>query len=302
VDPTPFFDFARERHNIYLRRQAGLPRSEWTSDPILAHYRFTNVYRELDATTIHHRQLVRQQIVHPPELLLAIVVYRWFNRRETADAIFSRADLMPSAFDEFFRTGETAYMKEQILAHCGDGPYVTGAYIVRTYEGSSKLDGVLWAIRTFHQSARPHRGESTSWLDMGMLLDTHEHSMEEVWDWLVKFPLIGPFGAYEIVCDLRYTPLLDDAPDRLAWANPGPGAMRGLNRLHGREVSRHAPRAQYIAEMRELLACAHGNWWPKTPAADWPAWEMREVEHTLCEFDKYRRVQLDEGRPRGVYR
>jgi hypothetical protein len=29
---------------------------------------------------------------------------------------------------------------------------------------------------------------------------------------------------------------------------------------------------------------------------------MREVEHTLCEFDKYERVRTGEGKPRGVYR
>jgi hypothetical protein len=34
----------------------------------------------------------------------------------------------------------------------------------------------------------------------------------------------------------------------------------------------------------------------------WPSWEMRDVEHTLCEFDKYERIRLGEGRTRGVYR
>jgi len=123
--------------------------------------------------------------------------------------------------------------------------------------------------------------------------------MREVHEWLVKFPLIGDFGAYEIVCDLRWTKLLDKAPDTMEWANPGPGAMRGLNRLHGRDVKRHVPREQYIREMRELLYVSH-QFWP-TPSEHWPALEMREIEHTLCEFDKYERVRLGEGRPRGVY-
>jgi hypothetical protein len=33
----------------------------------------------------------------------------------------------------------------------------------------------------------------------------------------------------------------------------------------------------------------------------WPKWELREVEHTLCEFDKFERTRLGEGRPRGVF-
>ena len=30
--------------------------------------------------------------------------------------------------------------------------------------------------------------------------------------------------------------------------------------------------------------------------------EMREIEHSLCEFDKYERVRNGEGKPRGLYR
>ena len=43
--------FAIERHKIYLRRSAGQP-FPWTDDPILQKYKFNNIYRELDKTTI----------------------------------------------------------------------------------------------------------------------------------------------------------------------------------------------------------------------------------------------------------
>jgi hypothetical protein len=42
---------------------------------------------------------------------------------------------------------------------------------------------------------------------------------------------LGPFLAYEIVTDLRFTALLENAPDIMTWANPGPGAKRGITRL-----------------------------------------------------------------------
>ena len=38
--------------------------------------------------------------------------------------------------------------------------------------------------------------------------------------------------------------------------------------------------------MRELLAVAP-SYWP----ADFAPWEMREVEHWCCEYDKYRRAK-----------
>ena len=32
-----------------------------------------------------------------------------------------------------------------------------------------------------------------------------------------------------------------------------------------------------------------------------PKLEMRDIEHSLCEFDKYERVRNGEGAPRGRY-
>ena len=32
-----------------------------------------------------------------------------------------------------------------------------------------------------------------------------------------------------------------------------------------------------------------------------PVLEMREIEHSLCEFDKYQRVKNGEGKPRSIY-
>ena len=33
-----------------------------------------------------------------------------------------------------------------------------------------------------------------------------------------------------------------------------------------------------------------------------PKLEMREIEHCLCEFDKYERTRLGQGRPRSFYK
>ena len=108
-------------------------------------------------------------------------------------------------------------------------------------------------------------------------------TLEWAWSRLVKVPFIGPFTAYEIVSDLRWTCVLEHATDINSWANPGPGCMRGLSHLTGEPVDmKKAARAEYIALMRQLLRCSRSktNW-------SHAAWEMREVEHWLCEFDKY---------------
>lgn len=308
-----FFWFARERHAIYLRRAAGEPRERWTVDPVLQQYRFTNVFRELDATTVWFRRNVRDPMRDSPDVLLATVVFRWFNRISTGETIFLQRDLFGdgrTVWEQFLDDRDTGILASAIRSSNPTGPWVTGAYIIKTPDGMDKLKGVLTCIRWFCEQS-PESPKDWS-------------SLEAAWRWLLQFPYLGDFMAYEIVTDLRHTALLDRAPDIATWANPGPGAVRGLNRIHGRELKKSVPKQQAIREMQQLLAASQDvRHWPQkstdtetkigvrlTPQLEdvrgdpesWPRWEMRDVEHTLCEFDKWQRATLGEGRPRQVFR
>lgn len=302
-----FFEFAMKRHSIYLRRQAGEV-WPWSDDPILNKYRFTNVYRELDATTAWFRTWVRDPMRSSPEVLLATVVFRWFNRVRTGEAIFRQETLSGgTAWDAFLAAESTeeglARVRQSIVSYCGEsGPFVTGAYIVKTPNGYEKLDGVLKAIEWFVVCISMLDGRQHSWRQVAdhCLEREGRVRIEDVWAWLREFPFMGDFMAYEVVTDLRHTDLLHRAPDIMEWANPGPGAMRGLDRLHGRYGGRRQHKSHYIREMRELLDQANQGAWPNSD--QYPPLEMRDVEHTLCEFDKYERTRNGEGRPRGVFR
>jgi len=48
--------------------------------------------------------------------------------------------------------------------------------------------------------------------------------------------------------------------------------------------------------MLELLAAADAGTWPNIQ--EYPRLEMRDIEHVLCDFDKYERVRHREGRIR----
>ena len=108
---------------------------------------------------------------------------------------------------------------------------------------------------------------------------------------------MGPFMAYEVVTDWRHTWLGDKAEDILSWANPGPGARRGLNRIYGRPLEKTIKTKQCVEEMKDLL---HAS--PAYIGVHVPNLEMRDIEHSLCEFDKYERVRLGEGKPRSLYK
>lgn len=321
-----FFAYARERHAIYLRRAAGAP-APWTEDPILQQYRFCNVFRELDATTVWFRENVRDPLRDRPEVLLATVVFRLFNRIATGEAIFLQSELFTasSAWACFLASNNgrdgVKYLRRAIRNVCGDGPYTTGSYMTKTPTGMNKLDGMLQVIEWFATCTRHSDGEAAiPWRPVAeaLLANNPPGTLEEVWSWLRGFPFIGDFTAYEIVTDLRHTALLDRAPDINTWANPGPGAKRGLNAMHGRPLKSGVRREIYIEEMMLLLEASRDvSYWPKAvydKGTDafagysggfsvgesdgliwgedmWPAWELREVEHTLCEFYKYERAR-----------
>lgn len=290
---SAFFAYAKKRERIRIDRADG-EAPPWTTDKILQTYRFCNVFREDDKVTTWFREKVRSKLPID-EILLATVLFRWFNRIEIGEVIWSQSDLFDrrTPWEAWKDEPHRAILKDAIKRAYPDGPYVTGAYIIKGQDGMPKLDGVLYSFDQFFTG----ESQGLDWRGMTDLLRRRRGkiTMQIVWDWLREFNYLGPFMAYEIVCDLQHTKLLDRAPDINTWANPGPGAMRGLNRIAGRELRSRSGKREMIIEMQALLAASRSerNWpWYQRP------WDMRTVEHTLCEFDKYQRVLLGQGRPR----
>lgn len=339
-DVEEFFWNARERHSIYLRRRAGLPRP-WTTDPVMGQYRITNVYRELDKTTVWFRENVRDPLRDKPEVLLATVLFRWFNTIRTGETLFKQT-LIGSGqtpWEAYLSTDSTDAMHDALRTQ--GAPWVTGAYMIRSPEGMDKLNGILHSFDQFAKSTRPHsrNGKANwNWKDMSSLClglrdeGSDAVSLEWVWGWLKQFYGQGAFLAYEVVTDLRFTALLDKAPDIMTWANPGPGALRGANILLGRlergrkgrlEKSSVSEAHHVMAQLLELskdirywpqeqedgslpaIASKHldqiGDVLTDAKPGDWPSWEMREPEMQLCEHTKIVRTRHGFGRPRGTY-
>lgn len=102
--------------------------------------------------------------------------------------------------------------------------------------------------------------------------------------------------SYEVVTDLRHTHYQRTATDKVTWANAGPGALRGVNRLEGRPLNARRSDGDACAPLRVLLERAASN-----PPADFPALEMRDIEHSLCEVGKNLRIDGGEGRTRSGF-
>lgn len=264
MNTTAYFQTARERYRILLRRRAN-EKAPWTQDPVFQKYRFCNVHREDDRTTAWFRDEIRSKL-KGLKLVESTLIFRWFNRIETGEVI---KDLLLGDWD----TEEARYRLKDVR------PVVTGAFMIKTETGLNKLDGLLYLI----DRALPKLPAMVArWGD----------SIEQATDDLVAIDGMGRFLAYEVTTDLRWTPVLSDARDIMTWANPGPGCSHGLSRLFdpthpwkwNRNVKEH--RDEMIAVMRQIVEQSQNpDIWP----SNWPAWEMRTAEHWACEYDKWYR-------------
>ena len=89
-----FFNFCKERENIRLKRERGLPRP-WSKDPIFQNGRFLNVFREDDRVSKSIFKFVDRLQCSLPELIRALFFARWCNRQEVIDCIFQKKFLCP---------------------------------------------------------------------------------------------------------------------------------------------------------------------------------------------------------------
>jgi hypothetical protein len=263
-----FLYWMEERQRIYLRRQRGQPRP-WTDDTILQRYRFCNVYREQDRTTIWIRENWREPYADHPNLWFALCVARQINYIDTLADIGFPEQWQPQQVLETMKRRKERGLK-----------VFTSAYLVggSAPRGMNKIDFMVWYVLDPLWTGT--RDKLLPW-------DSHGCTLEEATLFLDKFYGFGKFLAYEVVTDMRHTRYLRNAPDISTWANPGPGAIRGLNRLTGRPLERLPSRKQLIAEMQELLHIAM----ERTDPAILPSLEMRDIEMSLCEFDKYERLR-----------
>jgi len=245
-----YFATARERYRIKQKKELGKP-WPWTEDKIFQTWNFCNVHREDDRTTVWFKENIRN---NSKNVVLATFIFRLFNKIETGEII---KDLL---VEDKWETTE-AYNRLKDVK-----PLVTGSYV--------NLRSLSVILDTIEQSREPLKKAEKFW---GSYLETAYEDLQ-------KLPTIGKFMAYEIVTDLRHTPVLYKARDVNTWANLGPGSSRGLEEVAGQKITSK----KKMALMRDLLQLSRDKkYWPQ----EFKYWELREAEHWACEFYKYSKVQ-----------
>ncbi len=271
ADLKDFWYWMNTRHEIHLQKEAGAPKP-WTEDEIFQKYKFTNVFRQLDKTTVAlHENILRKGLNESDELVLFNVVwfrmFGWIGATEIG--FLHTVDELDEAINGRYERGEQLF---------------TGAYMSwGGLYGEPKHLSYLRVLREFYD-----------YLDHATAYMKFENTLESAFDYLLTLKGIGKFFAYEMACDLRFTGLLCRATDINSWANIGPGAKRGLQRL-GAEVSIDSMIELYKLAKNGFFRFAYDTGYAGVP------FELREIEHSLCEFDKYQRILRGEGRPKEKY-
>jgi hypothetical protein len=133
-----------------------------------------------------------------------------------------------------------------------------------------------------------------------------EGTLAEYHTRLTKARGLGSFMAAQVIADIKYAPPFFDedlflptgyADDWYTFAASGPGSRRGLNRV----VERPVNSSWREADWRATLAKLQRNILPHIPQYLGSYLHAQDLQNCLCEFDKYERIRLGEGRPKQTY-
>lgn len=279
-----FFYYIREREKI---RQAKVVNQKfpWSADPILSTYKFTNVLRYYDKTT--QWGLNNWYLPNIDEDLkiqaLNCMIFRFFGTIDFAQEIGYQRDFNPEFLlkkaDESLSSGKKVF---------------TGAYII-TNMGLSKPK----------QEVVVHHFLTPFWNQINRIIEvaTTSNSWEHTLNLLMGMPGYGPFMAKEVGLDLQFTRVLRNCTDGKTWSPAGPGAIRGLNRLLGRDVDTAMRQPEALTHMRYLTQMVFKEMfqYPEMKQT-MDEFGVTDTQFNLCEFDKYMRVLKGQGRPRSMYR
>lgn len=270
INQDTFLYWISERERIRIRK-ANKQSKPWTNDRILQSYRFCNVRRMDDKVSRWLLQHWYRPYFNHPLMVPAVALARFVNKPESLELItkvvFSKrwnADRLIKILRDRRDSGQSVF---------------NGAYMVRG--GTEGPDKISCVVDFFVASLKG--------------VDIPTNSMKESCVVIERCYGFGSFMAGQVTADLRWA-RKGTWSDKKVWAPIGPGSRRGMNRLQGRLTNFNLKQEQFEEELREVSRLVQS----KLPKI-YKKLEAIDIQNCLCEFDKYKRVLLGEGRPKQLY-
>ena len=297
-----FFKFMHSRHRVWRNRFVKkLAREQWCEhDPILAKYKYTNIYRQLDRGTLWCLEFIikpwkkfakeNKGKESTPEyrdrlkdLIFQLVCYRLCNRIET----FEKMGL-PS-----YKNFNPARMLKRLWKISEQHAPMTSAHITLSgSKGYRKMDTLVICM-------------IDCWYRMDEVVDgiLNAKSGEDVYLSLRQVRCSGRFIAYEIYCDLCYAKLTKFGIND--FVSSGPGSDEGIRMLFPSTKGAKAcmEKIHHLRDEADNYFKEYGikfRYYNKYEPIE-NQLSLRTIEHSLCEYQKYWLQNKNYGKKRLIY-
>ena len=271
-----YWRFAVERQEMFFHRVEGCS-APWTSDPILARYRFTNAYRASDRVSQHLiRRVIYEGVQSSEEIFFRTILFKIFNRIETwqllKEAVGEVAygsysfDTYDHVLTQALAAGRAIYSAAYIMPSAG-----------RVFGHSRKHRNHLKLIERMIADEAPQR-----------IADAN--TMQDAFSTLRSYPSIGDFLAYQFVIDLNYSEVINFS--EMDFVVPGPGALDGIRKCFSDLGGlTEADLIRVVTERQEAeferLGLRFRNLWGRRL-------QLVDCQNLFCEVSKYARLKHPE--------
>ena len=272
-----YWYFAYERQNIFLKKLRG-EKPPWTEDPILQEYKFCNSYRVNDRVS----QFLLKNVIYndkkysKEDMLFRIILFKLFNKEDTWLLLikeFGDITLKNFEINKYSMVLEKA-MQNGIAIY--NDAYISCANKAFNYD--RKHDNHLALLNKMFK------------VDNIQNKILNCKKMEEAFNILKDYPLIGNFMAYQLVTDINYSDIVDWKENEFTVA--GPGSLRGIKKCFidkGNMSNEDIIKYMYNHQDEEF----------KRLKLDFKKIGNRELQlidcqNIFCELDKYLRQAIPE--------
>jgi hypothetical protein len=248
----------------------------WTKDNILRDYRFCNVFRVTDRISqFVVREVIEAGSQKPADVVFRVALFNLFTKIETYQLLDRK--LGPLTWVTYCRE-----KYESVLAWAKDNGKVlyTGAYQKAAYQLSHSKEAF-----------RNHLRLLEAMMNAGLVRHIMQaKSLAEVYTFILEFPGMGSFTSYQLLMNLSYTGLLNFS--EMDFVVGGPGSRSGLSKCFGSSLvlpKMEADVMRWMAETQDehfaRLGLKFNGLGPQQLRMG-----LADIEHTLCEVDRYSRV------------
>ena len=307
-----FFETMYERMMIWKRRFIEQKPQPWTENEILRDSKFTNVYRELDRNSQWQiRNILLDDSLSPVNLIWKLMVFRFFNNPET----FKRGvewrgwrngipDWKGYDEDDF-----VSFIEE--VRKSGQNPY-TNAYLINSMSAPGKSRDWCYTrlvIPTLHKR-----------IPQLISVVRNADSPESIITYLKTVPAVADFIAHEFYQDFTYIPRYTDREfmrfTQNDFTNVGPGASVGIRLIYPnlKTVREQKQAIYWLRDAAEEQLTKIGTL--KGEPMGYLEWDkeskeykltdkcnitLHQIEMWLCEFQKYWKMMIGEGKQRSKF-